>query len=124
MQRKLQCTNTVSVGAQSAAGSRASSASYAFDTSIYAVCFSNEALKRTAGLTRGSLDSDLDLWSGQFSSHLGLKSSDCNCEKMTEEIKPKGTPYGLAMGLLHEFADCLPAAVVLLPDHVLWPSDR
>lgn len=43
---------------------------------------------------------------------------------MTEEVKPKGTPYGLAMALLHEFADTLPAAVVLLPDHVLWPSDR
>lgn len=43
---------------------------------------------------------------------------------MTEEIKPKGTPYGLAMGLLHEFAESLPRAVVLLPDHVLWPSDR
>jgi hypothetical protein len=43
---------------------------------------------------------------------------------MTEELKPKGTPYGLAMALLHEFADTLPAAVVLLPDHVLWPSDR
>jgi hypothetical protein len=43
---------------------------------------------------------------------------------MADELKPKGTPYGLAMGILHEFADCLPAAVLLLPDHVLWPSDR
>lgn len=43
---------------------------------------------------------------------------------MTEEVKPKGTPYGLAMALLHEFADTLPSAVVLLPDHVLWPRDR
>lgn len=41
---------------------------------------------------------------------------------MTEEVRPKGTPYGLAMGLLHEFADCLPAAVALLPDNVLWPG--
>lgn len=43
---------------------------------------------------------------------------------MTEEVKLKGTPYGLSMAVLHEFADTLPGAVVLLPDHVLWPSDR
>lgn len=43
---------------------------------------------------------------------------------MTEEVKPKGTPYGQAMAVLHDCADSLPAAVVLLPDHVLWPCDR
>lgn len=43
---------------------------------------------------------------------------------MTEEVKPKGTPYGQAMALLQEFAESLPAALVILPDHVLWPSNR
>jgi hypothetical protein len=43
---------------------------------------------------------------------------------MTEEVKPQAPPYGLAVAALAEHADCLPSAVVVLPDHVLWSSSR
>lgn len=39
---------------------------------------------------------------------------------MTEELKPKGTPYGLAMSILQEHAVALPSAIVVAGDRVLW----
>ncbi|KAF6255271.1 hypothetical protein COO60DRAFT_1536282 [Scenedesmus sp. NREL 46B-D3] len=39
---------------------------------------------------------------------------------MTEQNAPKGEPYGQAVACLHSCTS-LPAAVVIHPDHVLWP---
>ncbi|WIA40730.1 hypothetical protein OEZ86_004419 [Tetradesmus obliquus] len=40
---------------------------------------------------------------------------------MTEQNAPKGEPYGQAVACLHS-CPSLPAAVVIHPDHVLWPQ--